>query len=507
MRHSSIATVILILSTFFLCRVSLSAESSFLSFPQTAVEHHALDGSVTPQMFLNGKAPATVLDWKPFIQDAINFVESRGGGTVFIPPRDTPYPIGGTITVERDGVVIKGAGRSSILMDNNAPDNLIVFKNCSTCGVQNLQISGNVSYNSVLSARQEPYAIVLGRGTNSAFVKTVYIQGMWNGIHIYESDGEDQVSSHVVMSNMVGHYGIRFEGSKEHPSYRAMIDNFTGGNVPTDIFHADSRAGARWKAHAHFEQGDVVEVKDGGIWIAQSDGVSGNVEPAGIPGNGATIFSTLISDGSIQWKYSSGAMTWVSFTSYAYSLVIRNAALLGGVHGVTMDRAADSNAGTPKWLFATDVEGDHNFKASWDIEAGEAAKCNMCWFGSLTDYGAIYSEDTTEGSISNSRLAYNGGGGIRVKGGNNHDFSHNQIGQNCGFAETQGDHFCSGIVIDKPVQTTIISDNIVGALGNPTGQGNFQDYGILVIGHVVNSTIRLNGNIATGNITRGVKYN
>ncbi|WP_406239955.1 hypothetical protein ACF3NX_13160 (plasmid) [Acetobacter orientalis] len=497
-RRSAVLLTLGLIRASFL-GTTLAATNSSLDISSEGRSIYTASGRVTPRMFISEKVDTEIDDWTPYIQAAIDYAEKSGGGTVFIPPQKKPYPVAGTLHIQKDGVVIEGGGRATILMSNNPHADLLTFEHCSTCGVQDLQISGNVSYNEVLKNREEPYAIVLGRSTNSAFVRHVYIQSMWNGIHIHESDGEDQVTQHVVMSNMAGHYGIRFDGSKSHQSYRATIENFTAGNVPLIDFHSNGTVGARWKVKTAFRKGDVVQSSDGGLWLAQSAAVSGQNEPHGVPGSGATIFNTVFYDGGVSWLYTAGNMSWISFSSYAYSLVVRSTALLGGVHAVEMENPEKQVDAAPKWLFGYDVEGDHNFLTSWDIEAGEAAKCDMCWFGSLTGDGAIYSAETTEGSLVNSRLAYNGGAGIRVIGGTNHIFSHNQIGRNCGFTVSQGDKTCSGVWLGEPVRTTVVTANVIGALGNPLSKDNPQKYGIYFEGSKNENKILEKDNIIEGN--------
>lgn len=454
---------------------------------------------VTPQMFLGPVSDGSVTDWTPYFQAAIDFVEAHGGGAVYVPARYAPYPFLGVLSVNTSGTVITGDGRSSNLMINAVAGDFITFTGCMQCGVQHVTISGNVSYNSVLRSGGEPFAVTLGVGTNSAFVRDVLMQFVWNGVHISQSNGEDQVTEHVNLSNLIGHYGVLFDGSTTNSSYRATIENLIGGNVPSIPYHVNPSTGVAWKTGTSYSKGDTVQSSDGGIWVAATAGTSGTQAPSGVPGSGATTFSVKVSDGGVSWIYASGNLSWVVQDSYSYSLVVRSAALLGGAHAVVVRDQANTGYSHPKWLFGWDIEGDHNLFVSWDILAGEAAKCDTCWFDSLAGYGAEYAATTTEGSITNSRLAYSGGGGIHVDGGVNFTFSSNHIGQNCGTATAQSDTTCAGIWIGNGTRGLTATANVIGALGNPVQSVNPQAYGIYYQPGSSTTGTAVTGNVLFGN--------
>lgn len=459
---------------------------------------------VTPQMFLQGVSEDAVTDWTPIFQSAINFVEAHGGGYIFVPARSAPYPFTGSLLVNTNGTVLTGDGKRSDLMLNAQPSDFITFTGCTECGVQDVAISGNLSYDSVLKGGKEPYAVTLGVGTNSAFVKRVWMQFLWNGVHITQSNGEDQVTDHVDMSEMIGHYGARFDGTAAHNSYRATIENFVGGNVPAISYQVNSSSGYRWKAGVAYSLGDTVQSTDGGVWVAKAAGTSGTTEPSGVPGSGALTFSTPVTDGGVSWLYASGNLQWIVQDSYAYSLVVRSAALLGGVHAFSMLDTANTGYSAPKWFFGYDVEGDHNLLQALNVQAGESAKCDLCWLGSLVSYGAEYSSSTTEGAITNSRLAYNGAGGIRVDGGTNFTFLGNHIGQNCGYASVQGDTTCAGLWIADGTQRLVANGNVIGTLGNPLNSANPQAYGIYYQTGSSTTGTALTGNVLYGNKTAAI---
>ncbi|WP_141493548.1 right-handed parallel beta-helix repeat-containing protein [Neokomagataea tanensis] len=464
-----------------------------------------LGGVINTVQILTGTSATT--DWTSVFQAAINTVQQAGGGIIRIP--NGTYAFTGQLTVNTDGTVLKGDGRNTILMLNQNAKDFLIFSNCTKCGVEDLTISGNTSYASVFQSSNvySPFMVTLGYNTNSAFVRRVDLRFGYNGIHVYQSNGEDQVTDHVTLSSMAGYYGIEFEGSAHNHSYRMMVSNFVAGNVPSYSYGNINAAGPGWKASTAYTPSQTVQSPDGTIWTCISGGTSGGTPPTGIPGSGASTWNATVLDGSVTWAFTSGPMSWIVQNSYAYSMIIRNAALLGGVHGVRVTDTANTSSSHPQWMWASDLEIDHPQYVGIDLQSEDGFYCDSCWIGSQGGYAVEIGPNSTDVHFTNGRAAYNGGGGFYLSKPTNVTISSMSIGLNCGAAVNAGDTQCAGIYIADGTTGVAITGNIIGTLGNPQNKVNPQLYGVYYVGGSSTGYTQVVGNVLLNNATASIFNN
>ncbi|OUJ04973.1 right-handed parallel beta-helix repeat-containing protein [Gluconobacter sp. DsW_058] len=464
-----------------------------------------LGGVISTVQMITSQSSAT--DWTPYFQTAITTVEKLGGGVIRIPAGT--YAFSGQLTVNADGVVLRGDGRNTILMLNQNTKDFLTFSDCVKCGVEDLAISGNTSYASVFqsSSLYSPFMVTLGHNTNSAFVRRVDLRFGYNGIHVYQSNGEDQVSDHVTLSNMAGYYGVMFEGTADSKSYRMMVDNFVAGNVPPYSYGNINTAGPNWESGTAYTPSQTVSAPDGTIWTCVSAGTSGSTPPSGIPGSGASTWSSTVVDGGVTWVFTSGPMSWIVQNSYASSLVIRNAALLGGAHGLRVIDTVLSGSSRPQWAWAQDLEVDHPQFVGIDLQSADGFYCDACWIGSQAGYGVEIGPNSTDVHFSNGRAAYNGGGGFYLSQPTNVTISGMSIGLNCGAAVNSGNTQCAGVWIANGTTGVALTGNIIGTLGNPLNTVNPQLYGVYYVGGSNTGYTQVVGNIILNNKTAAIFNN
>lgn len=189
---------------------------------------------------------------------------------------------------------------------------------------------------------------------------------------------------------------------------------------------------------------------------------------------------------------------WILVDSYAHTIVIDKAALLHGKHAIWMqdraNRPATSGSGMDsfaRWVFATDLEADHNYQDAVKLEAGEGAFISSSWLGSsITGHGIIaMSQFRGEVALSTTRIMGNNQSGMRIVAAGNYTLSSCFI----------GDNGTQGIDIDNPQAQIAVSACVIGDVVGSTG--NNQQYGIYVnAGHLTESA-----NIINGNRTGGIR--
>ena len=180
------------------------------------------------------------------------------------------------------------------------------------------------------------------------------------------------------------------------------------------------------------------------------------------------------------------AVTWILHDSYAYSLVVDKAAVLNGGYGYRMTDSISDGQSYPMWLFATDLETDHNQHAGLMLEHGEGVQVSTSWLGSTLAGDAVHIGSGFRGevSIGQSRIMGASGNGVYIGATRDVLLTGNQIGDNGG----------NGVVLDGTYTASIIGNRIGDLVGVA---GNSQEYGIYQTGAV--GELVTVGNILSGN--------
>lgn len=191
-------------------------------------------------------------------------------------------------------------------------------------------------------------------------------------------------------------------------------------------------------------------------------------------------------------------INWIVFDSYAYSLVINKAALMNGAHGVLMQNSA-GNDGYPMWIFANDLECDHNSKDAIRLDGGEGCQIVNSWLGSSMGGAGLFAGPSWRGdlSLSNSRVYGNARVGVDLAAGSGAVLNGNLIGDNGVIAP--GTY--SGICIGWNTRGVTVTGNRIGDLVGVAG--NSQLHGILVDQGAKDFVI--SSNVVNGNQGRGIK--
>lgn len=408
------------------------------------------------------------------VQATVNKVEKDGGGVVLFP--SGVYRVTANISSTQSGVVLRGEGvlNTRIMPDSNAPisdqsQKAIDFTPLSLsgqhCGIADVHI-----WPATRTACSGGSALEL-TSCFCAFVENVAIAECFNGV-LVEASTETRLKK-ILLRHLRGNFGIKFTGIWDShrffgglkaplQSFRCVIDDVLADNPYPDVGVHDYTYRGDWKPSTSYLVGDIVFANNR-IYVCSFPGTSGSTAPSHIKGAGGL------------WTFASGNITWILQDSYAHSLVIDKAALIGGARAFGMYDSADRRSpieSRPTWAFIWNLEGDHNYNLGVDLSGGEGVYINGSWLGScLTGSGVLI------GSKHNGEVSLSGG--TRIMG--NADFGvvlaagpKAVIINDCFI----GVNTNNGVEVVSGASDFTITNNRIGKL--PGADGNDQPWGIMI---------------------------
>jgi hypothetical protein len=411
------------------------------------------------------------------VQATVDKVQQEGGGVVLFP--SGVYRVTANISSTTSGVVLRGEGvlNTRIMPDSNAP---IADQSPKAIDFTPLSLSGQ--HCGIADVHIWPASRTACSGGSAlelsfcfcAFVETVVIAECFNGV-LVEASTETRLKK-ISLRSLRGDFGIkytgiwdphRFFGGLKAPlqSFRCVIEDVLADNPYPDV-GKELRFRGNWEATALYKVGDVVFAANR-IYVCKREGRSGSKGPSHVKGDGA--------DGETLWAFGSGNITWIIQESYAYSLVIDKAALIGGARAFGMYDSADRRSpveSRPKWAFIWDLEGDHNYNLCVDLSGGEGVYINGSWLGSCLTGSGVFVGSKHKGEVSLSggtRIIGNKGFGVLLAAG-----PKAVIINDC-FIGVNGNN---GVEVVAGATDFTITNNIIGKL--PGLDGNDQPWGITI---------------------------
>lgn len=205
------------------------------------------------------------------------------------------------------------------------------------------------------------------------------------------------------------------------------------------------------------------------------------------------IVEDLVADAA---HYANTQIKWINFNSYSYSLRIDGAALMHGGHGIHMGDDVAAGDSYPMWVFANDLECDHNHSHAVQLCAGEGFQCGESWLGSSMTGCGLVTCLTWRGdlALTTTRIYGNAQQGVRLDVGKVTQMASMLVGDNS--AQQPSAH--AGIQVGAACSHVRIS----GYSGDCVGvSGNNQSYGVLIARgaqHVDVSDLNVTGNQLAG---------
>ena len=461
------------------------------------------------------------------IQSAINAAISssgRRGGIVFFPTGT--YRITSPLVISlANGVVLRGANSqtSVIRVDSPTPTTpvaaAVIIELSQHCGVESLkfdciQILLDMVTRTTPPSGDNIQAVNAVTSTSGSMI-VIRKYGFW--CHVYdvridyghngiELDGSTETRlTKIQFRYMTGTSGVWLHGSPANPpegaqgSYRAIVNDLIADNP---YKHATRNNGMKtYAASTAFAEGDIIQGQGGKIYQVHTAGTTGTggVAPYGL---GDTV------DGTVRWRFISGPISWILLDSYGYSLVIDKAACINGFNGFKMqDNITPGTGKYPIWAFIYDLECDHCYNASMDLQGGEGVFITTSWLGSVLNGNGVNVASTYRGEVcmTNCRIMGNHYHGIAVQPGPvDVKIEGCMVGQNSG----AGYGLYDGIFVADGAKRIQLVNNRSGTLVGTAA--NTQAYGARV-GNVSSAIISLNnfennvsGGLLLGNASTNV---
>lgn len=289
---------------------------------------------------------------------------------------------------------ILGSGEgSTIIAASYTGDDIIRINNQFT-SISDMTFSPSVF-------RSSGYDIVFGFGCfRNTARNTAHTYG-GQGIRVTDASGVSL--DQITMFNMIGVHGVLFDGT-------AANGGSFGLNIAGSVFSITRPVEwTTFKAFAtsdSYTQGQVTQ-SGGYYWICDVAGTTAG-SPSGLTIDTSTPSSwatTNVVHGTAEFRVICNEnMEWINIDSYASSLILLATPVLGGTYGVTMTDSAAALGSYPNWVFAEDLECDHQVQSAVLANGGKGLTFSNCWFGStllgqgIWTNGAYLGETTITGS-------------------------------------------------------------------------------------------------------------
>jgi len=405
---------------------------------------------------------------------AVPYSAGSYGGVVYFPSGQ--YLITSTISITaKNSLTLRGDGRGtqngSCILSNAAGGSaftLVQFNGCQFSGIENMELF-SVSYPTTgyaVSITQDGSA-----GGYQCFVNKVDINGLYNGVYIYNSS-ETRLDQ-VTIRGVGGIYGIYIGGTAASPggSFRAHL-NLVSCDLPNavDEFYPTAPTFANSTAYS------VGEYVIAGSIIYQVTTAGTSQSSGSAP---TTRQATPFINGTCFLQYIGGAIDWLVIDSYAYSIIIDSCNFIHGMRGVVqIDSAAVSSPPSyPKWIQSFDLECDHNLNENVSLINGSGFQVSNGWFGSTFNGNGISIASTYLGEflIATSRISGVAQNGILINGGSDVSITNNNIGA----VSQLGSGTYHGVITANGVSNFNIVGNNIGADVRSSPSTNM-GYGIFI---------------------------
>lgn len=307
--------------------------------------------------------------------------------------------------INSNAITLQGQGMlgGTELCFNNQTGNSITFSQFGHMGIKDVYITSSVR-------KTDGSAIRITGGAFAPRIERVRIDYHWDGVKIDHS--AEAIIKELRMRYMLGTVGVDIKGiGSTQAVYGVFSENINADNpYPVD----GNGPRKTWAASTAFSAGDII-YSNGNVYQCSVSGTSGSVAPSTIPGTGATdAFSATITDGTVQWKFVCNTLIWFRQDSYAFSVAIDNAALIGGYTGViTRDSMQETNS-RPCWFNSFNLQIDHSYGNCLSLNRGEGFFADQGWFGSSLTGSGFYVSPYYAGEIMVSKT--------RVLGHHKHGF-------------------------------------------------------------------------------------
>lgn len=291
------------------------------------------------------------------------------GGILFIPKGTLKLSAKPTAFTAIGIVMGAGNGATYIAAAYNADDIFRVSNQFTS--IRDLSFQPSV-------LRTSGYDIVFTQGTG-------YRNSVQNVTHLYGAGGVKILGAAGVtlidcsMFNMIGDTGVYIGGAVSGPSSGVYIINCTLGNTQPAAF-TGFRA---WANTTLFNAGEVTIV-GGYAWLCMVTGTTAGAGGLTLPSASYNTWATTnVTSGTAEFRaLSDDDMTWVRQDSYGNSVAMQACPLLGGMYGYAMTDTALTGTSYPNWLFADDIECDHQIEGGVRADGGKGLTLSNCWFGS-----------------------------------------------------------------------------------------------------------------------------
>lgn len=425
-----------------------------------------------------------VTDDTAAIQAAIN---AANGKTVFIPAGTYAFT---SLSVTTNGTKLVGEGIGTVLRPTRTTGNDIVFSQCQMAGISDVWIFPFVHKTAGFSIRFDRCF--------AATAERVRIDYAYSAFDVFAGAVLEINDCHA--RYLLGDYGIYFNGSVSNGSYRLVVNNFVADN-PYPLAWGAVRS---YAATTAFTAGEIIN-QNGKIWMCSTSGTTGaSSAPNAIPStNGPASFTTEVVDGTARWKFvCRSTLAWIVQNSYAYSLVINEAALLNGAYGYLMTDSANTGSSFPMWTFAWDLETDHSFFQGVNMGGGEGLYLIGSWIGATLSSNGV--------QITSTRGEVYIGGGTRVMGNSENGVF---VGATSKLVTIDGCYIGAngqktsglyqGVVISGGATDIRITNNKIGTVAFGAAS---QAYGIFLASGATDK-ITIVGNTLDGNVTGNLADN
>ena len=338
------------------------------------------------------RMPADVGDGPSITRAVTALLAASGGGVVRLSRR--PYTLAAPITFTGlNNVRLVGAGKSNdgtMLRESFANGSGITFSGCQSCEISDVYFWPTVRKTGGFSVRITGSSFSCAADIRSDFG--------WNALDI---EGASETRYKLTSRYLLGTNGARYAGTSGSRSFRAICEDQISDN-PYPIAPTPSSI-KTFSPGMTLAAGDIF-LANGAIWQCTVGGTAGASAPSGYPAGTTpeSVFFTDVANGTatLRWIANAG-LTHIAMDSWAYSFVIRSAAVLNGGRPFAMLDNANTGTSYPVWVDVQNLECDHGFSVGVDLSGGEGFYGHgFLWVGSTLAGNGILIGPNYRGDVS-----------------------------------------------------------------------------------------------------------
>lgn len=265
-------------------------------------------------------------------------------------------------------------GGTMIVNDSLSAIDVIRFNNCQYSGIKGVWIVGNRVFSAGWGIRFT--------SCFRPFMEDVLVSRQCFGVEHFKCTLSRVRRGYL--DDLYGVFGFFARGDNTAHNHSVTYEDCVAG---TAFPLSPVGNGRTWGTNTAYVVGNVVFANNS-LWQCATAGTSAGsgTGPSGFPSTDPLLLhSTLVQDGTAQWRYCMPLGTWYLQGSYSHTFEVIDCGALQGGYGVGMEDTAPGAGSTPQFMRTQNVQIDHPFARGVRMLAGTHARHQQLFVTSVME--------------------------------------------------------------------------------------------------------------------------